>query len=171
MKKTILSILLPIIWFFGFTFADLEFTNYQILGQIQNDGTINVQENIDVHFFTQMHWIERMIPLTYTVQDTEFQVFVDHIDVSGYNYKIMDDYYDTNIRIWDADKYVYWDKKYEINYSIYWLIRNFSGMWYSELYRNVVWFYLRKYNLVNSHLITHKNKNTNFHSVFPSLYE
>lgn len=140
MKKTIFSILLFLIWFFGFTFADLEFTNYQILGQIQNDGTINVQENIDVHFFTQMHWIERMIPLTYTVQDTEFQVFVDNIDVSGYNYKIMDDYYDTNIRIWDADKYVYWDKKYEIDYSIYWLIRNFSGMWYSELYRNVVWY-------------------------------
>lgn len=140
MKKTIFSILLFLIWFFGFTFADLEFTNYQILGQIQNDGTINVQENIDVHFFTQMHWIERMIPLTYTVQDTEFQVFVDNIDVPGYNYKIMDDYYDTNIRIWDADKYVYWDKKYEINYSIYWLIRNFSGMWYSELYRNVVWY-------------------------------
>ena len=140
MKKTIFSILLFLIWFFGFTFADLEFTNYQILGQIQNDWTINVQENIDVHFFTQMHWIERMIPLTYTVQDTEFQVFVDNIDVLGYNYKIMDDYYDTNIRIWDADKYVYWDKKYEINYSIYWLIRNFSGMWYSELYWNVVWY-------------------------------
>lgn len=124
----------------GLTFADLEFTNYEILGQIKNDGTINVQENIDVHFFTQMHWIERMIPLTCTVQDTEFQVFVDNIDVPGYNYKIMDDYYDTNIRIWDADKYVYWDKKYEIDYSIYWLIKNFSGMWYSELYRNIVWY-------------------------------
>lgn len=140
MKKTIFSILLFLIWFFGFTFADLEFTNYQILGQIQNDGTINVQENIDVHFFTQMHWIERMIPLTYTVQDTEFQVFVDHIDVPGYNYNIIDNYYNTNIRIWDADRLVYWDKKYEIDYSIYWLIRNFSGMWYSELYWNVVWY-------------------------------
>jgi hypothetical protein len=77
----------------------LEFTNYEIRGQIQNDGTINVQENIDVHFFDEMHGIERKIPWTYTVQDTEFQVFVDNINVPGYNYKIMDDYGVTNIRI------------------------------------------------------------------------
>jgi len=108
MKKTIFTIFSILIWFFGFTFANLEFTNYKVFWNIQNDWTINVQENIDVHFLNEMHGIERKIPWIYTVQDTEFQVFVDNIDVSGYNYKIMDDYYDTNIRIWDADKYVYW---------------------------------------------------------------
>lgn len=128
------------VWFFWFAFADLEFTDYKILGQIQNDGTINVQEDIDVHFFDQMHGIERKIPWTYTVQDTEFQVFVDDIDVPDYNYKIIDDYGVTNIRIWDADKYVYGDMKYQIDYSIYGLIKNFSGMWYSELYWNVIWY-------------------------------
>ena len=140
MKKTILSILLLLIWFFGFTFADLEFTNYEILGQIQNDGTINVQENIDVHFFNQMHGIERKFDYSYTVEDIEFATIVDNITVPDYNYKIIDEYYQKNIRIWDADRLVDWDKKYEIDYSMYWLIRNFSGMWYSELYRNVVWY-------------------------------
>ena len=140
MKKIIFSILSIIIWFFWFTFADLEFANYKVLWQIQNDWTIDVQEHIAVHFFDQMHGIERIIPWTYTVQDTEFQVFIDNINVPDYNYKIIDDYYDTNIRIWNADVYVDWDKNYEIDYSIYWLIRNFSGMWYSELYWNVIWY-------------------------------
>ena len=142
MKKIIFTIFSVLIWFFWFTFADLKITNYQILGQIENDGTIDVQEKIDVHFFDKMHWLERSIPWTYTVQGTVFQVFIDNIHVPNYNYKIMDDYsYDTNIRIWDADKYVKWDQKYEIDYSIYWLIRNFSGMWYSELYWNVIWYW------------------------------
>jgi len=140
MKKIIFSILSVIIWFFWFTFADLEFTNYQILWQIQNDGTINIQENIDVHFFDQMHGIERKIPLNYIVQDTEFGIFLDNINVPDYNYKIIDEYNETNIRIWDADVYVDWDKSYEIDYDIYWLVRNFSGMWYSELYWNVIWY-------------------------------
>ena len=140
MKKIIFTIFSILIWFFWFTFAGLEFTNYQVLWQIQNDGTIDVQENIDVHFSSQMHGIEREIPLKYTVQDTNFQVFLDNINVPNYNYKIIDNYDDTVIRIWDADILVDWDKKYEIDYSIYWLIKNFSGMWYSELYRNVIWY-------------------------------
>jgi len=140
MKKTVFTIFSIMIWFFGFTFAGLEFTNYQVLWQIQNDGTIDVQENIDVHFSSQMHWIERIIPLRYTVQDTNFQVFLDNIYVPDYNYKIIDNYDETVIRIWDADRLIDWDKKYEIDYSIYWLIKNFSGMWYSELYWNIIWY-------------------------------
>lgn len=140
MKKIICSILSIAFWFFWFTFAGLEFTNYQVLWQIQKDGTIDVQENIDAYFSSQMHGIERNIPLKYTVQDTKFQVFLDNINVPDYNYKIMDNYDETVIRIWDADILVEWEKKYEIDYSIYWLIKNFSGMWYSELYRNVIWY-------------------------------
>lgn len=140
MKKTILSILLFSIWFFGFTFADLEFTNYQILGQIENDGTINVQEKIDVHFFDKMHGIERSLPNFYTVGDSEFQVFINNINVPDYKYTTSNYYSETDLRIWDANIYVTWNKKYEIDYSIYWLIKNFSGLWYSELYRNVIWY-------------------------------
>lgn len=151
MKKIIFSILFAVFWFFWFTFADLEFTNYEILGQIENDGTINVQENIDVHFFNQMHGIERKFDYSYTVEDIEFATIVDNITVPDYTYKIIDDYYQKNIRIWDADRLVDWDKKYEIDYSIYWLIRNFSGMWYSELYRNVVW-YDRSNNIQNTQI-------------------
>ena len=141
MRKIIFSILSVIIWFFWFTFAALEFTNYQVLWQIKNDGTIDVQENIDVHFFDQMHGIERKFDNSYTVQDIEFATVVDNISIPDYNYSIIDDYYQKNIRIWDADVYVDWDKSYEIDYDIYWLIRNFSGKWYAELYRNVIWYW------------------------------
>lgn len=141
MKKTIFTIFSIVIWFFGITFANLEFTNYKVFWNIQNDGTINVQENIDVHFFDQMHGIERKFDYSYTVNDIEFATVVDNISVPDYNYKIIDEYYQKNIRIWDADILVDWDKTYEIDYDIYWLIRNFSGMWYSELYWNVIWYW------------------------------
>ena len=42
------------------------------------------------------------------------------------------------IKIWDADKTVIWKQNYPISYSTYGLIRNFSWMWYAELYRNLV---------------------------------
>ena len=45
---------------------------------------------------------------------------------------------ETTIRIWDENTYVNWEKEYDINYDIYGLIKNFSGMWYSELYWDVI---------------------------------
>lgn len=141
MKKTIFTIFSILIWFFGITFANLGFTNYKVFWDIQNDWTIKVRENIDVHFFDNMHGIERKFNNSYTVEDIEFATVIDNISVPDYNYKIIDEYYQKNIRIWDADVYVDWDKSYEIDYEIYWLIRNFSGMWYAELYRNVIWYW------------------------------
>ena len=141
MKKTIFTIFSILIWFIGITFANLEFTNYKVFWDIQNDWTIKVRENIDVHFFDKTHGIERKFDNSYTVEDIEFATVVDNISVPDYNYKIIDEYYQKNIRIWDADVYVDWDKSYEIGYDIYWLIRNFSGMWYAELYRNVIWYW------------------------------
>ena len=44
-----------------------------------------------------------------------------------------------SIKIWSANKTVIWSQNYPISYSTYGLIRNFSGMWYAELYWNIVW--------------------------------
>ncbi|MBO4516870.1 hypothetical protein J5751_05625 [bacterium] len=46
-----------------------------------------------------MHGIERKFDYSYTVQDIEFATVVDNISVPDYNYKIIDDYYQKNIRI------------------------------------------------------------------------
>lgn len=140
MKKTIFTIFSIFIWFLGFTFADLEITNYKVLWDIQSDWTINVEENIDVNFFSEMHGIERKFTNYYTSQDIEFQTYVDNILVPDYNYKILDNYDWQTVRIWDVDVYVSGEKSYEIDYDIYGLIRNFSGMWYAELYWNVIWY-------------------------------
>lgn len=140
MKKTIFTIFSTLIWFLGFTFADLKFTNYQVLWDIQLDWTINVSENIDAYFSDKMHGIKREIPYYYTVNDTQFEIFIDDISVKDYHYEVSDNYDSVMIKIWDANTYVIGNQKYEINYSTYWLIRNFSGMWYSELYRNVIWY-------------------------------
>ncbi len=138
MKRQIIVILSIFIWFFGFTFADLEISNYQILWQIQKDWTINVQENIDINFFDSMHWLIRQIPLIYTVKDTKFQLFVDNVSVPNYKWTVNNYTNETTIRIWDENTYVNWEKEYNINYDIYGLIKNFSGMWYSELYWDVI---------------------------------
>ena len=140
MKKIIFTIFSFLIWFFGIAFANLEFTNYQVLWDIQIDWTINVRENIDAYFSDSMHGIKREIPYFYSVDDTEFEVFIDDISVKDHHYEVSDNYDSVMIKIWDANTYVKWDQKYEIDYSMYWLIRNFSGMWYSELYWNIIWY-------------------------------
>jgi len=138
------------IWFFSLfvgivfwnvAFAwDFDITNYDVNAKIRIDGTIDVNEKIDVYFYQSMHGIERFFPKYYEVWDLEFQVFYDNIKVNSDNYQILDYDDEKDARIWDADILVNWERNYDIDYSTYWLIRNFSWMWYSELYWNVIWY-------------------------------
>ena len=55
---------------------------------IRIDGTIDVNEKIDVYFYQSMHGIERFFPKYYEVGDLEFQIFYDNIKVNNDNYEI-----------------------------------------------------------------------------------
>ena len=136
------------VWFFSFlvsiVFWNLAFasefdvTNYEVNANIRIDGTMDVSEKIDVNFHQYMHGIERFFEKFYDVGDLEFKTIYDNIEVIGDNYQNFDEYGDAYTRIGDANKTIIWEHQYNINYTTYGLIRNFSWMWYSELYWDVI---------------------------------
>ena len=154
MKKIWIFILwlcsLSLGWNFTQANNEYEYTNLDITANILIDGTINVKENFTANFFTQKHGIIRDIPLNYTVWWKKFLNFTFwwddfHIDISNINvqwkkFTTSKNNWEIEIKIWDANKTVIGKQKYPISYTTYWLIRNFSGMWYAELYWNLVWY-------------------------------
>ena len=136
------------VWFFSFlvsiVFGNLAFasefdvTNYEVNANIRIDGTIDVNEKIDVNFHQYMHGIERFFEKFYDVWDLEFKTIYDNIEVIGDKYQNFDEYGDVYTRIWDANETIIWQHQYNIDYTTYGLIRNFSWMWYSELYWDII---------------------------------
>lgn len=138
--KIMLFIVCSIVVLPTFTNAkDYEYTNLDINADILIDWTINVQEIYTANFFIKKHGMFRTIPLNYSVQENKFHIDISDIKVDGKKYTTSRSKWERTIKIWDPDKYEYWKVVYPISYSTYWLIRNFSWMWYAELYWNVVW--------------------------------
>lgn len=142
MKKIWLFILwlYSILFIWGFTHAnnEYEYTNLDITANILIDWTIDVEEDFTAKFFVQKHWIIRDIPLNYTVWWKSFHIEVSNIHVQWKNFTTMINNWNIEIKIWDADRTVFWEQNYPISYSIYGLIRNFSWIGYAELYWNLV---------------------------------
>lgn len=142
MKK----ICLLILWLISLSFAwnltransEYEYTNLDITANILSDGTINVKEDFTANFFVSKHWIIRDIPLNYSVWWKKFHIEVSNIDVQWKKFTTSTNDGNIKIKIWDADRTVIWEQNYPISYSTYGLIRNFSWMWYAELYWNLV---------------------------------
>ena len=138
--KSMLIIVFTTVSLLNFTNAkDYEFTNLDINADVLIDWTINVLETYTANFFVKKHGIFRTIPLNYSVQGNKFHIDISDIKVNGKKYTTSRNKWEWTIKIWDPDKYEHWKVVYPISYSTYWLIRNFSWMWYSELYWNVVW--------------------------------
>ena len=131
--------LCALFYIWNFTQAkDYEYTNLDITANILNDGTINVNENFTANFFVSKHWIIRDIPLNYSVEWKDFHIEVSNINVQWKNFTTSKNNWNIEIKIWDANRTVIWEQNYPISYSTYGLIRNFSWMWYAELYWNLV---------------------------------
>ena len=136
---------------------DYEYTSLNITANILNDGTINVDEDFTANFFVSKHWIIRDIPLNYSVWWKDFHIEVSNIGVQWKNFTTSKNNGDIEIKIWDADRTVIWKQNYPISYSTYGLIRNFSWMWYAELYWNLVGYdFDTKINKVRAELILPK---------------
>ena len=142
MKK----IWLLILWLLSLSFAwnntfanyEYEYTSLDITADILNDWTINVKEYFTADFFVYKHWIIRSIPLNYSVSNHPFHIDISNIKVQWNKFSTSKNHWTIEIKIWDANKTVVWEQYYPISYTTYWLIRNFSWMWYSELYWNLV---------------------------------
>lgn len=142
MKKLWLFILslftISLIWNYTQANSEYEYTNLYIFANILNDGTINVSEKFTANFFVYKHWIIRDIPLNYSVWWKDFHIEISNISVQWKNFTTSQNNWNVEIKIWDANKTIIWEQNYPIYYSTYWLIRNFSWMWYAELYWNLV---------------------------------
>ena len=131
--------LILITW--GFSYAkDYEYKNLDIQADVRIDWTIDVRETFTANFLERKHWIIRNIPLNYDVDWYKFHINIDRIVVDSHNYNVISNWDNIDIKIWDANKTVIWNQIYPISYSTYGLIRNFSWMWYAELYWNLVWY-------------------------------
>ena len=140
-KKVWFFFVLVCILFWNLTFAqEFDVTNYDINAKIRIDGTIDVNEKIDVNFYQSMHGIERFFPKYYEVRDLEFKTIYNNIEVIGDKYQNFDEFYEVYTRIGDINETIIWEHQYNVDYSAYGLIRNFSWMWYSELYWNAIWY-------------------------------
>jgi len=141
MKKFWVFILGLFAIFFACNFTqakDYEYTNLDITANILEDWTINVIEDFTANFFVNKHWIIRDIPLNYSVWWKDFHIEISNIYVQWKTFKTSKNNWNIEIKIWDADRTVIWSQDYPISYSTYGLIRNFSWMWYAELYWNLV---------------------------------
>lgn len=142
MKKIWILILwlcsLSLVW--NFTQAnDYEYSNLNISAYILEDWTMNITEKYTANFFVSKHGIFRTIPLNYTVAWNQFHINISDVNVEWKTFTTDTSNWKVTIKIWDSDKTVIWEQIYPISYTTYGLIKNFSGMWYSELYWNLVW--------------------------------
>ena len=144
MKKLWLFILWLIALLFAWNFSiannEYEYTNLNISADVLEDWTVKVTEKFTANFFVHKHGIIRTIPLNYTVAWDEFHIDISDINVEWKRFSTGISNWEVSIKIWDADKTIIWEEAYPISYTAYGLIKNFSGMGYSELYWNLVWY-------------------------------
>ena len=143
MKKIWLLILWLCSLFFLWNFTqakDYEYTNLDITADVLIDWTINVKEDFTANFFVDKHGIIRDIPLNYSVGWYKFHIDVSNFNVEWKNFTTSNNNWNIEIKIWDANRTVIWEQNYPISYTTYGLIRNFSWLWYAELYWNIVWY-------------------------------
>ena len=118
---------------------DYEYTNLNIIANISKDGTVNIKENYKANFAVNKHGIIRTIPINYSAWGTIYHIDISNIDVKWKTFITNHNDKEREIKIWDADKTIIWEQSYPISYTVYGLIKNFSWMWYAELYWNLVW--------------------------------
>ena len=140
LKYTFTLVWLFIFWIFNYLFANSEYyyKNLTVNADIQQDGTIQVNEVFDTYFNIYKHGIIRDIPLKYTIDGKIFRIFIDNIRVEGRNFSVYKINGEKEIKIWDADRELIGEQKYSIHYSVYGLIRNFAGKGREELSWNII---------------------------------
>src|SRR5690242_12956231 len=124
---------------------------YNVKLKVNKDASLDITENLDVHFLENTHGIIRSIPYQYPmeklpagVDQAERQmhangytrIFVENIKVPGYDFSVSKSGDYENIKIGSAEKYVNGDQHYTIKYTILNAINFFKN--HSELYFNLI---------------------------------
>ena len=151
MKK--LYVILFAFFFIGKTEAQEYFTikRYNVSIKINKDASLDISENINVHFTEPRHGIIRKIPYKYDIQPLLANAekasrqlesggrtitMVEDIKVPGWDYDVSNDGDYKSIKIGSANKYVEGDQQYIIAYRVLNAINFFKD--HSELYFNII---------------------------------
>lgn len=110
--------------------------NYDVDMIVNQNGSLDVTEKIDVNFSEPRHGIYRMIPASNQWRPRAIESLSSIWD----NYVDQSDSSNYKIRIWDANQTIIWPHQYTISYHVENWIRyiNESGQSRQELYRNII---------------------------------
>lgn len=96
---------------------------YSVEIQVNEDGSLNVHEKIDMTFTDLVHGFYRNIPVKYKMDWGEMGQKTYYFPV--YDIEVLDDLYEVSteidgvqIKIGDPDRYVYGPKTYDISYTV-----------------------------------------------------
>ena len=134
-----LSSILTILLFSLSLWADDGFVirSYHVEVLLQEDGVIKVIEDIQVDFKERRRGIFRTIPTVYDSNgNDQYQVDIEDIEVSNWNYKVSTKRNEKEIRIGDADRYLTGVHNYRITYRVYGAIARYEDS--DEFYWNII---------------------------------
>ncbi|GHW02506.1 hypothetical protein AGMMS50249_2920 [candidate division SR1 bacterium] len=116
----------------GYTIKD-----YIVRMELNEDGSMDVQESIDVNFSESRHGIYRTIPY---YSPTGRYTIIENLRVEGDSAKYYTENNTYNLRIGDANKMIIGDHTYIIKYRVKNAIGTFGSgyKYWTELYRNVI---------------------------------
>ncbi len=140
-------------WFMHPAFSQDAFTitRYDVTVTVNKDASLDVKEDIAVHFNEPRHGIFREIPIKYRIvnqpagteqADRQFssggysRIFLENIKVSGWNYSVSDDNGYKQIKFGDKNKLVEGDQEYQFSYRLLNTINFFKD--HSEFYFNII---------------------------------
>ena len=97
--------------------------NYSVEIQVNEDGSLNVHEKIDMTFTDYVHGFYRNIPIKYNMNwgdmgKKTYYFPVYDIEVLNEPYEVDSESDGVQIKIGDPDEYVYGPKTYDIRYTI-----------------------------------------------------
>ncbi len=115
---------------------DFVIKTYHVDIQVNEDGFLDVTENIAVEFFEQRRGIFREIPTRYQLAGDQINIRISEVEVAGWEHKVERKGHKFVLRIGSADRFITGPQAYVISYRVtgpffYW------EEW-TELYWNVI---------------------------------
>lgn len=139
MRKYLLCLFLTIGIVFNLQAEAFKVNNYDVVIDVQEDGSLRIRETITVRFSEERHGIFRSIPYRYRVEDLSGEVAIRSTTNQGYYETLLKDVNVRNhpfqtskegnylkIRIGSPSKKVRGTQIYEIEYTVYGVINQFA---------------------------------------------
>ena len=99
-----------------------DITNYSVNIQVNEDGSLNIHEIIDLNFMDYAHGFYRNIPIEYEMNfgngNQTYYFPVENIQVNNHMYQTESFDEGIQIRIGDPDQYVIGKQSYDLTYTI-----------------------------------------------------